>query len=130
MGLIGFAPMMGSVATAPVAAFAMFALYNVALAVGPGAISGAGLLGVELAPTRIRSVAQALTVVGGRLGAALSAFVFPLLLGAIGAKSLLFVLAAVSIFGAAVTFVAVPETAGRSLEDINGDTDEEIAAAR
>ncbi len=123
IGLLGFAPMLGTAAHAPALAFAMFALYNFSLCMGPGAISGAGLLGVELAPTRIRSIAQALTVVGGRIGAALAAFVFPELLGAIGAVSLMVVLAVVSLFGAAITFFVVPETARRSLEEINGDTD-------
>ncbi len=108
--------------------FAMFAVYNFALCMGPGAISGAGLLGVELAPTRIRSIAQAVTVVGGRLGAAIAAFVFPELLGSIGKVSLMVVLAVVSLFGAAITFFVVPETARRSLEEINGDTDAAISA--
>ena len=129
LGLFGFAPMLGSASGAPVLTFAMFALYNFSLSLGPGAISGAGLLGVELAPTRIRSIAQSLTVVGGRIGAALAAFVFPALLGAIGRTSLLIVLAGVSLFGAAVTFLVVPETARRSLEEINGDTDAAIAAS-
>jgi MFS family permease len=127
-GLIGFAPMLGTSATAPMLTFAMFALYNVALAIGPGAISGAGLLGVELAPTRIRSLAQAFTVVGGRIGASLAAFVFPALLGVMSKSALMVVLAVVSLFGAAVTFLVVPETAGRSLEEINGDTDALLAA--
>ena len=126
IGLIGFAPMMGGSASVPLS-FAMFALYNVALSMGPGAISGAGLLGVELAPTRIRSLAQAFTVVGGRIGAALAAFVFPALLGAIGARSLMLVLAGVALFGAAITYLVVPETARRSLEEINGDTDAAIS---
>ncbi|HEY4242255.1 MAG TPA: MFS transporter [Kofleriaceae bacterium] len=128
IGLLGFAPLLGSAASAPIATFALFALFNISLSVGPGAISGAGLLGVELAPTRIRSVAQSITVVGGRAGAALAAFVFPVLLTAIGQTALLLVLAGVALFGAAVTFVAVPETARRSLEDINGDTDDAISA--
>jgi MFS family permease len=129
IGLLGFAPMLGSASSSLVLTFALFAVYNFSLSMGPGAISGAGLLGVELAPTRIRSIAQGLTVVGGRIGAALAAFVFPALLGEIGRTALLIVLAGVSLFGAAITFFVVPETARRSLEDINGDTDAAIAAA-
>ena len=129
IGLLGFAPMLGSASSSLVLTFALFAVYNFSLSMGPGAISGAGLLGVELAPTRIRSIAQSLTVVGGRIGAALAAFVFPELLGQIGRTALLIVLACVSLFGAAITFFVVPETARRSLEDINGDTDAVIAAA-
>ena len=55
----------------------MFGAFNM-LIMGPSMVSGSGILGVELAPTRIRTVAQGITVVGGRLGASLSAFVFPL----------------------------------------------------
>jgi MFS family permease len=130
VGLFGFAPMLGATSSAPILTFGMFALYNFSLSLGPGAISGAGLLGVELAPTRIRSIAQSFTVVGGRVGAALAAFVFPALLGEIGKTSLLIVLAGVSLFGAVITFLVVPETANRSLEEINGDTDAAIAAER
>jgi putative MFS transporter len=68
-------------------------------------------------------------VVGGRLGAALAAFVFPALLGPLGATGLMVVLAAVSIFGAVITFFVVPETKGRSLEEINDDSDEALASA-
>jgi MFS family permease len=127
VGLLGFAPMLDSASASPLRTFALFGLYNFALALGPGTISGAGLLGVELAPTRIRSIAQSITVVAGRIGAALAAFVFPELLGVIGPSSLMIVLAGVSLFGAAITFFVVPETAGRSLEEINGDTDAAIA---
>jgi MFS family permease len=126
LGLFGFAPLLGSASASPVALFVMFGIYNCALCVGPGAISGAGLLGVELAPTRIRSIAQAVTVVGGRLGAAIAAFVFPALLGVIGRSALMVALGAVAIFGAVITFFAVPETNGRSLEEINDDADEAI----
>jgi hypothetical protein len=38
-------------------------------------------------------------------------------------------LAGVSIFGAVITFFVVPETKGRSLEEINDDTDAAIAAS-
>src|SRR6202012_2459884 len=100
VGLFAFASMLGTAGIAP--PLAMFALSNFSLSLGPGAISGAGLLGVELAPTRIRSIAQSFTVVGGRVGAALAAFVFPALLGEIGKTSLLIVLAGVSLFGAVI----------------------------
>jgi MFS family permease len=126
LGLFGLAPLLDRAEGSPVLMFAMFGLWNFALAVGPGSVSGAGLLGVELAPTRVRSIAQALTVVGGRIGAALSAFVFPALLGPIGKSGLMVALGGVSVLGAIATFFVVPETANRSLEDINGDTDAAI----
>jgi MFS family permease len=105
----------------PILAFVVFGLFNVA-ETGPGLVSGAGILGVELAPTRIRSVAQSITVAGGRFGAALSAFAFPLLFAGIGQAGAYWCLVGVSVLGAVLTQVLVPETSRRSLEDITGDT--------
>lgn len=129
LALLAYAPMQDAAGKSPVAAFIMFGMFSFLLSLGPGAISGSGLLGVELAPTRIRSIAQGVTVVGGRVGASIAAFVFPALLGYISGSTLMVWLAVTSIVGAAITFLVVPETKGRSLEDINADTDDAIAAA-
>jgi len=51
-------------------------MLNIAMT-GPGLVSGAAVFGVELAPTRVRSVAQSITVAAGRIGAAISGFAFP-----------------------------------------------------
>lgn len=101
--------------------------YLFAISIGPGAVSGSGLLGVELAATRVRSVAQAITVVGGRLGGAFAAIAFPVLLKRHSEAWLMDVLAGASIVGAVLSMTLVPETANRSLEEINDDTDEAIA---
>lgn len=101
----------------PVLALAVFGLFNVALT-GPGLVSGAGVLGVELAPTRIRSVAQSITVAGGRIGAAASVFAFPLLFAGIGKAGAYWVIAALALCGAVLTQVLVPETSRISLESI------------
>jgi hypothetical protein len=73
-------------------------------------------LGVELAPTRIRSVAQSITVAGGRIGAAISGFAFPLLFAGIGQTAAYFVVAGLAVLGAVFTFTLVPETGRISLE--------------
>jgi len=104
----------------PITAFIVFGLFNVA-ETGPGLVSGAGILGVELAPTRIRSVAQSITVAGGRFGAALSAFAFPLLFAGIGQAGAYWCIVGASVLGAVLTQVLVPETSRRSLEEIAGD---------
>ncbi len=116
--LVGvFALMQHRLLAMPVVALVVFGLFNVA-ATGPGLVSGAGVLGVELAPTRIRTVAQSITVAGGRIGAAISAFAFPLLFAGIGQTGAYFIIAGLAILGAILTQVLVPETGRISLEAI------------
>ena len=116
--LVGvFALMQHRLLTMPILAFVVFGLFNVA-ETGPGLVSGAGVLGVELAPTRIRSVAQGVTVAGGRIGAAISAFAFPLLFAGIGQAGAYGFIAALALLGAVLTQVLVPETGQISLEAI------------
>jgi MFS family permease len=99
-------------------AYIVFGLFNIAQT-GPGLVSGAGIYGVELAPTRIRSVAQSITVVGGRIGASISGFVFPLLNANLGFVWTISGLAALSLIGGVASQLLVPETTSRSLEEIN-----------
>jgi hypothetical protein len=82
---------------------------------------------VELSPTRIRTIGQSVTVVGGRIGASIAAFLFPLLFGVLGETGVIRLLAGVSIVGAICTVLLIPETAGRSLEDINADAEADLA---
>jgi MFS family permease len=112
-----FALMQGRLLAMPLVAFAVYGLYNVAQT-GPGLVSGAGILGVELAPTRIRAVAQSVTVAGGRIGAALSAFAFPLLFAGIGQAGAYWVMAGLAVLGAVLTQVLIPETGRITLEAI------------
>ena len=104
----------------PVLAFGVYGLLNIAMT-GPGLVSGAGILGVELAPTRVRSVAQSITVAGGRIGAAISGFAFPLLFrdpskGGLGQAGAYAVIAGLAVLGAVFTWLLVPETGRISLE--------------
>ena len=82
---------------------------------------------MELSPTRIRTIGQSVTVVGGRIGPRSAAFLFPLLFGVLGETGVIRLLAGVSIVGAICTVLLIPETAGRSLEDINADGDGQVA---
>jgi MFS family permease len=112
-----FALMQSSLMAMPTIAFIVYGLFNVAQT-GPGLVSGAGVLGVELAPTRIRSLVQGITVAGGRIGAAISAFFFPLLFAGIGQAGAYWVIAALGLVGAVLTQILVPETGRLSLESI------------
>jgi MFS family permease len=119
--LVGiFALMQNALLAVPLLAFLVYGALNVAMT-GPGLVSGAGVLGVELAPTRVRSVAQSITVAGGRIGAAISGFAFPLLFreaghGGIGKANAYWVVAALAVLGALFTWLLVPETGRISLE--------------
>lgn len=133
-GFVGAAIMLGlfawqrdQVLAAPALGMILFGLYSVFITGGPSTVSGAGILGVELSPTRIRTIGQSVTVVGGRIGASISAFLFPLLFGVLGETGVIALLAAVSVLGAICTMLVIPETAQRSLEDINADAEADLA---
>jgi MFS family permease len=121
--LVGiFALMQHQLVAMPLVALLVFGLFNVA-ETGPGLVSGAGILGVELAPTRIRTVAQSITVAGGRIGAATSGFAFPLLFAGIGQMGAYLVIAGLALLGAILTQVLVPETGKISLEALTEGPD-------
>ncbi|WP_428491106.1 MFS transporter [Rhodopila sp.] len=129
IALAAFAWLHDAAVAVPALGLLLFGLYNVMIVAGPGTTAGAGILGVEVSPTRIRSIGQAITVVGGRTGASISAFVFPLLFGILGEQGVIWLLAATSLVGAACTIFVIPETARRSLEEINADSDVQVARA-
>ncbi len=133
-GFIGAAALLGLFAglhdeamAIPAFGMLLFGLYSLLITAGPSTVAGAGILGVELSPTRIRTIGQSVTVVGGRIGASIAAFLFPVLFGLIGETGVIWLLAGVSIVGAICTMLLIPETAGRSLEDINADAEADLA---
>jgi len=118
--LVIFTVLRAKLLALPLLAFAVYGLFNVTQT-GPGLVSGAGILGVELAPTRVRSVAQGVTVAGGRIGAAVSGFAFPLLFAGIGEGRSFLILAALALAGAVLTHFLIPETSRVSLEELTQD---------
>jgi MFS family permease len=126
--LVVFAVLKQNLAEVPVLGLLVFGLYTIAIN-GPASVSGAGILGVELSPTRIRTVGQSITVVGGRTGASISAFLFPLLFTHLGEVGVIGLLAGVALLGAVLTQLIVPETAGISLETLNNDDLPQAATA-
>lgn len=135
-GFIGAAAMLALFAwrrdeamASPLLGMVLFGLYSVLINAGPGIVAGTGILGVELSPTRIRTIGQSITVVGGRIGASISAFLFPLLFGVLGESGVIGLLALISVLGGICTLLVIPETAQRSLEEINADAEADIATA-
>ena len=133
IGFLGSALMLGlfawlhdAVLAMPAFGMLLFGLYSLIITAGPSTVAGAGILGVELSPTRIRTIGQSITVVGGRIGASIAAFLFPVLFGVLGESGVITLLALVSLLGAACTMLLIPETARRSLEEINTDTDGDL----
>jgi len=93
---------------------------------GPGSISASGVLGVELAPTKVRNIAQSLTVAAGRIGGFLTTFVFPVLFAKYGQFFAVGFLSVTAIIAAIVTLTLVPETKAKSLEEINKEEVEKV----
>jgi len=110
-----------------IALYGLFFFFNQA---GPGSISGAGMLGVEMAATRVRGLVQGLSVTASRLGAALGVFVFPHLFEAYGQNFAVGFLAVTALVGAVLTMVGIPESGGVSLEQASGEVVEASGPSR
>ncbi|MEM3972420.1 MAG: MFS transporter [Saccharolobus sp.] len=122
IGFIGMALSLLVFSLIPTAYLATFGLLLYGLNLlsqqaGPGSISASGMLGVELAPTKVRSIVQALTVASGRIGATLTSFVFPYLFATYGLTFAIGFLSAISFIAAILTMLIIPETKGKPLEE-------------
>jgi MFS transporter, putative metabolite transport protein len=85
--------------------FAGFTLFNFMTNLGPNAQTY--LLAGEVFPTEVRGMGAGFAAAFARIGAVTTAFLFPILLDAIGTRSLLYCLIATSILGAVVTWLYV-----------------------
>ena len=99
--------------------FAGFTLFYFMTNLGPNSMTY--LLAGEVFPTRLRGKGAGLAASAGKIGAVLTAFLFPVLLKSIGTVPLLFMLVAASVLGAVVTWIFAIETNGRNLEAVGGD---------
>ena len=76
------------------------------------------LLAGEVFPTRIRGKGAGFAAAFAKIGAVMTAFLFPVLLADIGIEILLSILVGTSLLGAWITWQFRIETRGVSLEDI------------
>jgi putative MFS transporter len=98
--------------------FAGFMLFNFMTNLGPNAQTY--LLAGEVFPTAIRGKGAGFAAAFAKIGAVMTAFLFPILLDSIGTQSLLYCLIVTSLLGAAVTWLFRIETTGVNLEDLRG----------
>ncbi len=96
--------------------FAGFMLFNFMTNLGPNAQTY--LLAGEVFPTEVRGMGAGFAAAFAKIGAVTTAFLFPILLHAIGTQALLYGLIVTSIIGAAVTWIYRIETTGVNLDEI------------
>jgi MFS family permease len=97
--------------------FGGFMLFNLMTNMGPNAMTY--LLAGEVFPTRLRGTGAGLAASIGKIGAVLTAFLFPILLGAWGTAAVLSILVGTSLLGAFVTWRFKVETTGLSTEELD-----------
>jgi MFS transporter, putative metabolite transport protein len=96
--------------------FAGFMLFNFMTNMGPNAQTY--LLAGEVFPTEVRGMGAGFAAAFAKIGAVTTAFLFPILLAALGTRILLYVLLITSILGAIVTWSYRIETTGVNLDRI------------
>jgi MFS family permease len=96
--------------------FAGVMLFNFMTDLGPNAQTY--LLAGEVFPTAIRGSGAGFAAAFAKIGAVLTAFMFPILLKSIGQQALLLILVVTSLLGAAVTWWYRIETTGVNLDTI------------
>lgn len=96
--------------------FAGFMLFYFSTNLGPNSMTY--LLAGEVFPTKIRGKGAGFAASFGKVGAVLTAFLFPFLLQELGTSLLLYLLVGASLLGAVVTFTFAIETKGLSVERI------------
>src|SRR6202789_1870963 len=99
--------------------FVGFMLFNFMTNLGPNAQTY--LLAGEVFPTAIRGAGAGFPAAFAKIGAVATAFLFPILLTAIGTRFLLYSLVVSSVLGAVVTWFFRIETAGVNLDQIGED---------
>jgi MFS transporter, putative metabolite transport protein len=93
-----------------------FVLFQFMTNLGPNAQTY--LLAGEVFPTPVRGLGAGLAAAIGKVGAVLTAFLFPILLADWGTERLLPLLAITSLLGAAITWIYRIETTGKTMDSI------------
>ncbi len=75
----------------------------------------------EIFPTSVRGMGDGISAGAGKFGAFLGALFVPHLLGSIGLNGVMGIMAVVSVLGAVLTYIALPEPMGQSLEEASAE---------
>lgn len=96
--------------------FAGFMVFSFMTNLGPNAQTY--LIAGEVFPTKVRGKGAGFAASFAKIGAVMTAFLFPILLAEIGVRYLLYLLVVASIAGAIVTWMTRIETTGMNLEEL------------
>lgn len=99
--------------------FCGFMLFSFMTNLGPNAMTY--LIAGEVFPTAIRGRGAGLAASVAKLGAVVTAFLFPILLADLGTRTILYILMGTSLLGAVVTWLNRIETTGVDLDSISYD---------
>ena len=106
-------------ATETLLIFAGFMVFNFMTNMGPNAQTY--LLAGEVFPTAVRGTGAGFAAAFAKIGAVMTAFLFPMLMVDVGTRTLLLILVGTSLVGAVITFAFRIETTGVNLEHIGAD---------
>lgn len=111
--------------------FVGFMLFNLMTNLGPNSMTY--LIAGEVFPTSLRGTGAGFAASVAKVGAVLTAFLFPILLDSWGTAVIVLLLAGTSLLGALITWLNRVETTGMSLEQIDrmhdAGTDEKASVA-
>jgi MFS transporter, putative metabolite transport protein len=121
VGLLLASFSIGAVGEAKIALiFGGFMLFNFMTNLGPNAQTY--LIAGEVFPTEVRGMGAGFAAGFAKVGAVMTAFLFPILLAGIGTRALLYGLVVTSLIGAVVTWMFRIETTGVNLDRIGRST--------
>ncbi|MFP3233696.1 MAG: MFS transporter [Sulfolobaceae archaeon] len=100
---------------APTLAFIIYSLSYFFIDFGPNTTTF--VIPAEVYPTKFRTTGHGISAASGKMGAAITTYLFPSLIAAIGIKEILIMLAILSVIGGILTYAFVPEPKMKSLEE-------------
>ncbi len=107
--------MAGGAASHVLVVFAGFALFNLAMNMGPN--STTYILPAELFPTQLRATGAGFAAAAAKVGATAGVFLLPLIRSGLGVTAVLVLMAVVSVLGLASTWLLRVEGEDRTLEE-------------